>query len=209
MGVVALFFIGTFILLISKPVQNGDSAVIASADQLTMAATSAPAADKTTGQNPDTTPPAKIEQRNVSPSAKTTTAKVQLKKKSGDETSSAGLSRHQSDMQSADDQPAQNFRAGQNQVAVSKNHQARDKKPAVAPANSDQPAYISINCAEGTEVFVDNTARGKVAAGPLNLKVNTGKHMIRVSHPKWGNVEKIVVTEADKTLQLKSDFCAE
>ncbi len=209
MGVVALFFIGTFILLISKPVQNGDSAVIASADQLTMAATSAPAADKTTGQNPGTTPPAKIEQRNVSPSAKTTTAKVQLKKKSGDETSSSGLSRHESDMQSADDQPAQNFRAGQNQVAVSKNHQARDKKPAVAPANSDQPAYISINCAEGTEVFIDNAARGKVAAGPLNLKVNTGKHMIRVSHPKWGNVEKIVVTEADKTLQLKSDFCAE
>ncbi len=217
MGIAAIFFMGMAILLALKPAQHGD-AVIASANQLAAAATPVPVADSN-AQNADASQqPAKVEQKNTSPGVKAASTEtqpkvglantgIQPKKKTGEEASLPELGRPSLDAQVADSQPKQNLRTSQNRVVISDNRRAQDKKLAAAPAGSEQPSYISINCAEGTDVFVDNVAKGKIAAWPLNLKVSAGKHMIRVSHPKWGNAEKIVVTDADKTLQLKSDFC--
>ena len=218
LAVVATVSAGVLIVLISKQAWHHDTTIVPDGtDKLLMAsvAPSASAPGNTAAQNSISSRPADIEHKNADKrlNAKTANARLQSeiglprpasqpKTKSGDNVNSSG-----STHQVADNQPEQNSHAIPDRITASNNRAVADKKPAVTLEKTSQPSYISINCAEGTEVFIDNVAKGKVAAWPLNLKVYTGRHSVRVNHPKWGSAEKIVVTERDKTLQLKTDFC--
>ncbi len=66
--------------------------------------------------------------------------------------------------------------------------------------------YITISCAEGSQVFVDSKPKGKVGSVPLSLTVPSGRHEVIVNSPT-GLLNQSVTVEAGKTVRISSGSC--
>ena len=68
-------------------------------------------------------------------------------------------------------------------------------------------AYISITCAEGTEVFVDGISKGRIDKLPLSILVSPGKHTVIVSNLSKGIFTQSVKPSSGKTVHIKPSRC--
>lgn len=69
-------------------------------------------------------------------------------------------------------------------------------------------SFISVNCKEGVEVFVDGARRGRVAAWPLLIALKPGKHIVLLSIDDGAELHsQEVVTIVGKTSPLKPPSC--
>jgi len=78
---------------------------------------------------------------------------------------------------------------------------------AVATSSASADAYISVNCVEGTEVFVDGIRKGRVGSFPLTLVVPPGKHTVIVSHTSRGIYTQSVELSLGKTMHINPSLC--
>jgi class 3 adenylate cyclase len=81
------------------------------------------------------------------------------------------------------------------------------EKAGVAASNGNSDAYISVNCREGTEIFVDGVRKGRISAVPLTIPIPPGKHTVIVSHPRAGVFSQDIAIDAGKTVRLTPSFC--
>ncbi len=78
---------------------------------------------------------------------------------------------------------------------------------AVATSIGRADAYISVTCAEGTEVFVDSIRKGRIGSLPLTVAVPPGKHTVIVSHTSRGIFTQSVELNSGKTVHIKPSLC--
>ena len=76
-----------------------------------------------------------------------------------------------------------------------------------AISTSSGNAYVSVACAEGTEVFIDGIRKGRVGSVPLVIVVSPGKHAVIVSHTSKGIFTQNVELNPGKTVHLKPSLC--
>jgi class 3 adenylate cyclase len=81
------------------------------------------------------------------------------------------------------------------------------EKAAVAASSGNSNAYISVNCGEGTEIFVDGVRKGRISSVPLTIALPPGKHTVIVSHPRAGVFSQDIAIDAGKTVRLNPGFC--
>lgn len=81
------------------------------------------------------------------------------------------------------------------------------EKAAVAAPSGNSDAYISVNCKEGTEIFVDGVRKGRISSGLLSIPIAPGKHAVIVSHPRAGIFSQDIAIDAGKTVRLNPSFC--
>jgi class 3 adenylate cyclase len=81
------------------------------------------------------------------------------------------------------------------------------EKAAVATSSGNPDAYISVNCKEGTEIFVDGVRKGRISSGLLTIPISPGKHTVIVSHPRAGVFSQDIAIDAGKTVRLNPSFC--
>lgn len=80
-------------------------------------------------------------------------------------------------------------------------------KAAVVSSGGNSSAYISVNCREGAEIFVDGVRKGRISSSPLTIAISPGKHLVIVSHSRAGIFSQDVSIEAGKTVRLNPGFC--
>jgi len=81
------------------------------------------------------------------------------------------------------------------------------EKAAVAASSGSSDAYISVNCREGTEIFVDGVRKGRIVSVLLTIPISPGKHTVIVSHPRAGVFSQDISIDTGKTVRLNPGFC--
>lgn len=82
---------------------------------------------------------------------------------------------------------------------------AKASEVVATPAN-DGEGRITIACAEGSQVFVDGSSKGKVGSTPLSISVRSGKHLVIVNSPT-GVINQQIELEAGKTVRVGTGSC--
>ena len=67
-------------------------------------------------------------------------------------------------------------------------------------------AFLTVQCINGTEVFLDGTRKGRISGSSLTIQAPPGSHAVIVSHPR-GVDSRSIVFEAGKTVHIKPNFC--
>lgn len=88
-----------------------------------------------------------------------------------------------------------------------KNQDTVAEKAAVAASDGSSEGHISVNCREGTEIFVDGVRKGRISSGLLTVPIAPGKHTVIVSHPRAGVFSQDITIDAGKTVRLNPSFC--
>lgn len=83
----------------------------------------------------------------------------------------------------------------------------RAAKEAQAEAQSGGESSLVISCKEDTQVFLDGTAKGKLASGAITLAAKPGKHKVILTHPSFGIFTEEVSLEAGKTGRVRPKVC--
>lgn len=87
--------------------------------------------------------------------------------------------------------------------------QPKNIKSTNSPATSTTESYISINCKEGTQLFVDGANKGQVTSSmSLTVTVSPGKHHIIVTGINGSLYTQDVELEPGKTIGVKPSFCS-
>ena len=83
-------------------------------------------------------------------------------------------------------------------------------KPAAkteSEAQSGGESSIVIGCKEDTQVFLDGTAKGRLASGTMTLAAKPGKHKVILTHPSFGIFTEEVSIEAGKVGRVRPKVC--
>jgi hypothetical protein len=83
---------------------------------------------------------------------------------------------------------------------------AKNNAP-VTTSSGKADAYISVTCAEGTEVFIDGIRKGRVGSSPLSIAVPPGKHTVIVSHTSRGLFTQSVEISLGRVVHIKPNLC--
>lgn len=74
-------------------------------------------------------------------------------------------------------------------------------------AGSNHETLIAISCKEGAQVFVDGTAKGKLASDAMTVTTKPGKHKVILTHPSFGIFTEEVSIEPGKTGRIRPKVC--
>lgn len=88
----------------------------------------------------------------------------------------------------------------------------KETTPAKADADHASKAFISVRCAEGSEIYLDGRPKGKISStSSLVVEVEPGKHQITITRPMKSAVTtesaSIKAGETVKIVPSLSDFC--
>jgi len=81
------------------------------------------------------------------------------------------------------------------------------EKAVVSASSGKSEANISVNCKEGTEIFVDGVRKGRISSELLTIPIPPGKHTVIVSHPRAGVFSQDIAIDAGKTVRLNPSIC--
>ena len=85
--------------------------------------------------------------------------------------------------------------------------QGRPAAKADSEAQSGSESSIVIACKEDTQVFLDGTAKGKLASGSMTLTAKPGKHKVILTHSSFGIYTEEVSVEAGKVGRVRPKVC--
>ena len=74
-------------------------------------------------------------------------------------------------------------------------------------AETAKEGFVVITCKEGTQVFIDGAAKGKISSDPLTISVKPGKHRLDITHAKFGFYTEVFETDPGKTDHIKPKIC--
>ncbi len=100
----------------------------------------------------------------------------------------------------------QKSKLSENQAKMTSKDEVREDA-AIATSSGSTDAFISVTCAEGTEVFVDGIRKGRVGSSPLTVLVSPGKHTVIVSHSSRGIFTQSVELNSGKRVHIKPSLC--
>ena len=83
----------------------------------------------------------------------------------------------------------------------------KDVTPEPAAVVVVADAYVSVNCRDGTEVFIDGSRKGVISNGSMTVTVKPGKHKLIASHASFGIYSEALDLDAGKTVRLKPKVC--
>jgi PEGA domain len=93
-----------------------------------------------------------------------------------------------------------------NQAKESNNNGA-EHNSTFTTSNGGRKAYVSVTCAEGTDVFVDGIMKGRVGTSPLSIAVTPGKHTVIVSLTNRGVFTQSIKLNSGQTVHIKARLC--
>jgi hypothetical protein len=75
-----------------------------------------------------------------------------------------------------------------------------------APVAEEGEGYVTVACAEGSQVYIDGFRKGKVGSTPLSLSVSSGRHLVVINSPT-GVLNQQITVEVGKTVRVSSGSC--
>jgi hypothetical protein len=97
-------------------------------------------------------------------------------------------------------------KSSQKVQAKKENHDAVARQSEFKVSTGGSGAYLTVQCINGTEVFLDGTRKGRISGSSLTIQAPPGSHAVIVSHPR-GIDSRSIVFEAGKTVHIKPNFC--
>ena len=98
--------------------------------------------------------------------------------------------------------------------AVESHAPSRDAQPGRAQTSKsasesapEQEVSVTIGCKDDTQLFVDGTARGRIASGSMTIAVKPGRHKVILTHPGFGIYAEEVSVEPGKSVRIRPKVC--
>jgi hypothetical protein len=91
--------------------------------------------------------------------------------------------------------------------ASAANNKVSEHDSTFTTSNGGSKSYVSVTCAEGTDVFVDGIMKGRVGKSPLTLSVPPGKHTVIVSLTNRGVFTQSIKLKSGQTVHIKARLC--